>query len=255
MTEFVGSIRQQVKLDAIPPFVRRSAQHPKWRGLYSPSSLPVYLRGVWEIPGLIAWIRALPAMTVTLSARQREMFSHSLWRGTTKLLRRGWARTIIVFPDDLSDFFRGQDRRNLRTGARGAQRAGFYTQWTSGSDLFDAVAEIAQRRGWRDPLTLEKFVEMAGDPPEKCHAVVVRGADGHADCVNLGVWGDDLFVLRVAFTTTAGHPRWLCFNQLIRELHRRGVRVLVGDQITSLTLGNIEFQRHVGFEVANLRFT
>lgn len=255
MTNFSGPIRVQVKLDAIPPFVRRSAQHPKWRGLYSPSSLPVYLRGIWEIPGLMAWIRSLPIMTIALSARQREAFRHSLWRGTTKILRRGWARTIILFPDDLSDFFGGQDRRNLRTGARGAQRAGFYAQWTSGSDLFDAVAEIVRRRGWRDPLTLEKFVEMAGDPPEKCHAVVVRGDDGHADCVNLGVWCEDLFVLRVAFTTTEGHPRWLCFNQLIRELHLRGVRMLVGDQVTSLTLGNIEFQRHVGFEMVNLRFT
>ncbi len=246
--------RVSVKWATTPRFVQRAAQSERWRGLYSLSSIPVYLRGAGEFLSLLRWINALPTLDVALSPEQQLRFNSLLLTGIPKLVHRGWARTVIRLPEDVNEFFRGQDRRNLRTGARGAEREGFHAEWVTGAELFEALASIVQQRGWGEPLTMAKFTEMVGATPEESHAVVVRNAEGRADCINIGVCCHDIFVLRVGLTTTKSFPRWLAFNRLVYELHNRGVRLLIGDQITALTAGNIEFQSHVGFEIVNIRY-
>ncbi len=247
-------VAQPVKWSQLPPLIQHASNFPHWSGLFALSSLRIYITRSAHLPKTWRWMQQLDYEIVNISRFDLRQLREVILGRFTSIFRRQWAMCVARLPADLEYFLDGQDRRNLRTGARGAQRAGFTTAWLEGGDLFSAATRIMERRGWQEPLTTEKFSEMCGGDFRLACGVVTMDKSGDPDTLNVGLQFGTTFFLRVGYSSTGGHVRWLSLSELYRHCHQRGIRLIIGDQIFGVRSGTMEFLRGAGFEIINIRY-
>jgi len=162
-----------------------------------------------------------------------------------------WGQRILIL-DDNRIARRSRKYHMLRQRLNETKKMGFVSKVKINLEFIPDMNLMSSIHPWWNARLLSDFT-YPDFLVDTMVGVSILDADGNLVAVACATQRGDFARMLLCVTTMHGGARWLATEELIQELHTRGVETVHSDGLLGLDLNGYDFQNRLGFQTVNLR--